>query len=100
MITFDDGANRDATLNKSQKIQKKATAPLPLMEELDFFLALEGAEQSLQKLDKTLLLELKHLQKSSHQNILNSLMAVSFGLLGVGASKNDTAKAKSLVQTL
>ena len=37
-------------------------------------MAIEGANKALKKLDKTLNLELKHLQKAVHINVVRDLM--------------------------
>ena len=62
--------------------QYRAKSAFSEMTDYDFFLALEGVSKSLKKLDKTLILELKHLRKSSHTNILKDLLQLTFRLQG------------------
>ena len=50
------------------------------MKDIDFFLALEGIDVALKKLDKLMLLELKHLHRPTHISIFMELMKLSFRL--------------------
>jgi hypothetical protein len=52
------------------------------MEEVDFYLAIQGVDSALKKLDKTLMLELKHLQKTSHLSVIAALITLSLLLQG------------------
>jgi hypothetical protein len=64
------------------------------MEETDFYLSIKGLNSSLKKLDKTLMLELKHLQKASHLSIFSALITLSFRLQGDQWSKTHDYAAK------
>ena len=67
------------------------------MTEYDFFLAIEGVSKSLKKLDKTLMLELKHLRKSSHINILKDLLQLTFRLQGTYSLNNIEITIKEII---
>ena len=65
----------------------------------DFFLAIEGVSKSLKKLDKTLILELKHLKKSCHTNILKDLLSLTFRLQGNFSVNNLEITIKEMINT-
>ena len=67
------------------------------MTEYDFFLAIEGVSKSLKKLDKTLMLELKHLRKSSHISILKDLLQLTFRLQGNYSLNNIEITIKEMI---
>ena len=50
------------------------------MEEEDFYLSIQGVNSALKKLDKTLILELKYLHKTSHLSVIASLITLSLRL--------------------
>ena len=50
------------------------------MTEEDFYMSIKGAASSLKKLDRTKLLELKHLTKQGHTRALHSLLQLAFKL--------------------
>ena len=52
------------------------------MQEEDFFMAILGLDSALKKLDKILILELKHLKKQAHISILQDLLVKIYVLQG------------------
>ena len=69
------------------------------MEEVDFYLAIQGVDSALKKLDKTLMLELKHLQKTSHLSVIAALITLSLLLQGGQSSKHDDYATKQIIDS-
>lgn len=108
MISLDKEMGRDRERNR-MSLQPRSTKSIfqsasvnenyPQLQEEDFFMAIKGVTSAITKLDKQMLLEIKHLQKSGHLEILADLIVKAFHLKGMNTIRKQDFAVNQLIQS-